>query len=254
MSGGDKSRWAIAPSKEHFGPLLRNLDKTFEEIGITLYQARNVLKRAIWNGQRVIIKSFAVPNAVNRLLYRWMRKSKARRAFENAVELSKRGITTPSPIGYIEYGSDHRLTRSFYAYDEWRADFTLRECLTNPDDPDRIEILAALGAFTWQMHHQGVNFLDFSPGNILVQWEAKKAFCLVDINRIRVQSLTLEERMRTFARLWANDEDLETIVAGYALASGDNATHAAALAVRYSQIHKRRSWRKEQIKTWLNLN
>jgi hypothetical protein len=71
---------------------------------------------------------------------------------------------------------------------------------------------------------------------------------------MRFQSLTLEERMRTFARLWANDEDLETIVAGYALASGDNVALATALAIRYSQAHKRRSWRKEQIKTRLNLN
>jgi tRNA A-37 threonylcarbamoyl transferase component Bud32 len=254
MSGGDKSRCVIAHDKARFGPLLRNLDKTFDETGVTLYQARNVLKRLIWGEQQVIVKSFGVPNAVNRLLYRWVRKSKARRAFENAVELSKRGITTPSPIGYIEYDVGLGLARSFYAYDEWRADFTLRECITNPDYSDRIEILAALGAFTWQMHHQGVNFLDFSPGNILVQWEAKKAFCLVDINRIRFQSLMLEERMRTFARLWANDEDLETIVAGYALASGDNVALATALAIRYSQAHKRRSWRKEQIKTWLNLN
>ncbi len=254
MSGADKLRCVIAQGKEGLEPLLKNLDKTFDQTGVTLYQARNVLKRLIWDEKQVIVKSFAVPNALNRLLYRWIRKSKARRSFEHALELSKRGITTPSPIGYIEYDVGLGLARSFYAYDEWVADSTLRDCLTNPDDPDRIEMLTALGKFTWQMHQQGVNFLDFSPGNILVQWKTNKSFCLVDINRMRFQSLTLKERMRTFARLWADDEDLETIVAGYALASGDNVALATALAIRYSQAHKRRSWRKEKIKAWLNLN
>jgi hypothetical protein len=89
MSGGDKSRCVIAHDKARFGPLLRNLDKTFDETGVTLYQARNVLKRLIWGEQQVIVKSFGVPNAVNRLLYRWARKSKGLRAREKFLCLRR---------------------------------------------------------------------------------------------------------------------------------------------------------------------
>lgn len=254
MSGADNYRCVLVPGNENLEATIRGLPGNFERTGDTLYKARNVLKRYNWGQKKVIVKSFAIPNWLNRFLYRWIRKSKAQRAFEHALELSTRGIATPSPIGYLECVNGFHLTRSFYAYEEWSADFTLRDCLMNPDYPDRLGILTALGEFAWQMHQQQINFLDFSPGNILVRWKSSKSFCLVDINRMRFQALSFQERMRTFSRLWANDGDLETIVVAYALVSGEDVDIAKALAIHYSETHKERSLRKEKIKSLLNLH
>jgi hypothetical protein len=71
---------------------------------------------------------------------------------------------------------------------------------------------------------------------------------------MRFQTLSFQERMRTFSRLWANDGDLETIVVAYALVSGEDVDIAKALAIHYSETHKERSLRKEKIKSLLNLH
>jgi hypothetical protein len=60
--------------------------------------------------------------------------------------------------------------------------------------------------------------------------------------------------MQTFARLWADDEDLMEIVAGYVRVSGDDSREAAKLALYFSQRHKRQALRKEAIKTLLRLH
>jgi hypothetical protein len=254
MPGEDSYRWAIAPGREQFEPFVKKLSATFEEIGNTIYKERNVLKTISMNERTIVVKSFVLPNLLNRYLYRWARKSKARRAYENAVKLTKLKVATPTPIGYIEYHRGMCLAQSFYIYDEWPADNTVREVITDPQHPDRDRILSALGEFAWQLHSKLVHFRDFSPGNILVRWGSDRQLCLVDINRISFEVMPLKKRMRTFARLWADDNDLLTIVAAYARASGDDAHRASRLALHYSKAHKQSSQRKESIKTLLKLH
>ncbi len=254
MSGGDKARWALSPGKEHLEPLLKNLSESFEEISDTIYQGRNVLKRLAWGQEPIIIKSFAYPNILNRYIYRWARKSKASRAYENAIELTKLNIITPLPIGYIEYHRDNYLAQSFYVYEEWSADSTIREVIADSQFPNRAEILASLGKFAWKLHSKSVNFKDFSPGNILIKYSKPAEFCLVDINRIKFEPLSLKKRMRTFARLWLDDHDLLFVIVGYVKASGDSESQSLRLALHYSRQHKWQSLRKEKLKAFLGLH
>lgn len=254
MSGGDRYRWSLAPSRESYEPFLKNLNRTFKENGETIYQGRNVLKKITWRDKAVIVKSFAVPNQLNQYIYGSIRKSKSRRAFENSIELAKRGINTPLPIGYIEYRYGRRLGESFYAYYMWPADFTARQVIINPQSLNRTVFLSAIGQFAWQLHKNQVNFMDFSPGNILIRQGEAVEFCLVDTNRVRFEPLSLRKRMQTFARLWADDEDLVEIVAGYVTVSGDDGLEATKLALYFSQRHKRQALRKEAIKTLLRLH
>ena len=254
MSGADKARWALSPGKEHLEPLLKNLSESFEEISDTIYQGRNVLKRLTQGQERIIIKSFAHPNILNRYIYRWARKSKARRAYENANELTKLNIITPLPVGYIEYHRDNYLAQSFYVYEEWSADSTIREVITDSQLPNRAEILASLGKFACKLHSKSVNFKDFSPGNILIKYSEPAEFCLVDINRINFEPLSLKKRMRTFARLWLDDHDLLFVIGGYAKASGDSESQSLRLALYYSQQHKRQSLHKERLKAFFGLH
>ena len=254
MSGADKARWALSPGKEHLEPLLKNLSESFDEISDTIYQGRNVLKRLAWGQERIIIKSFACPNILNRYIYRWARKSKARRAYENAGKLTKLNIITPLPVGYIEYHCDSYLAQSFYVYEEWSADSTIREVITDSQFPNRVEILSSLGRLAASLHSRSVNFRDFSPGNILMKYSELAEFCLVDINRITFESLSLKKRMRAFARLWLDDHDLLFVIAGYVKASGDPESRSLRLALYYSRQHKRQSLHKERLKAFLGLH
>lgn len=260
MSGDNKKRWQIAPGQEQFTAELLGLQDCFATTGNPIYQARNTLKHMVWQGRSVIVKSFAKPSAVKQIVYSKLRKSKARRSFENALHLRQLNMCTPQPIGYIEHYDQGNLTESFYVCAQWQSMLTIREPLCDLSFSSRAEILADLGRFAWELHRNGVYHRDFSPGNILIAREESGAqpanwqFCLVDVNRVRFGRYALAYRMRNFAMLWATDADLELIIKAYAKASGEDACQALSAALRYSRRHKRRAAIKEQLKSLLRLH
>jgi len=54
------------------------------------------------------------------------------------------------------------------------------------------------------MHEARVNFLDHSPGNTLVtkRGEGNYDFYLIDLNRMKFQNLSIEDRMDNFKKMW----------------------------------------------------
>lgn len=251
----------LAPGQERFAPQLKTLAQTFASGGETIYKARNEIKRVQWHGASVIVKSFAVPRGLRGYIYGQLRKSKARRSFENALGLQMRSIQTPAPIGFIEHARGAALKESFYVCHEWPASFTLREPLFDPHLQDRARILEALGRFAWKLHSKEIHHRDFSPGNILITENSGEAetvaqwkFSLVDVNRMQFEPLSLKQRMRNFAMLWASNTDLEIIVRAYAHKSGDAPEAAVSLALQYSEQHKKKAMRKEWIKSLLGLH
>ena len=90
-----------------------HLSDRFETEGTTIYEGRNVLKRFNIEGCELVVKSFKVPFFVNRVIYTLFRKSKARRSYEYAFEILKRGSNTPEPLGYIEEYKHGLLSHSY---------------------------------------------------------------------------------------------------------------------------------------------
>ncbi|WVN42052.1 lipopolysaccharide kinase InaA family protein [beta proteobacterium MWH-UniP1] len=265
MSGADNTVWQIAPGQERFVDFLLALNTTFAQQGSTIYHARNELKEFTVDGDVLIVKSFGVPDALRRLIYGRFRQSKAQKSFNNAVRLQSLDLPTPSPVGFIEHHRSGGLYESFYVSHAWPNAQTIRDPLTNPNHPNRREILKAFGRFAWKLHQHQVYHRDFSPGNILFskssgtasgkqngagQWQ----FCLVDVNRMEFRPLSLDARMENFKMLWADDDDLNIIISAYATASGEAATTLIEKAISSSNAHKQRANRKERIKTLLHLH
>jgi len=95
------------------------------------------------------IKSFKVPNLINKIAYRYFRTSKARRSFEYGNQLLENGVLTPAP----------------YVGDE--------------------NMLSAFAKFTYGLHQKQIHFLDHSPGNtLIVIKDDGYDFYLVDLNRM----------------------------------------------------------------------
>jgi hypothetical protein len=63
---------------------------------------RNKIKLFELEGNTINIKSFKIPNLINKIVYKYFRKSKARRSFEFATILLENKIGTPQPIAYYE--------------------------------------------------------------------------------------------------------------------------------------------------------
>ncbi len=178
---------------------------------------RNFIKNITVDGIELNIKSFKIPNLVNKIAYKFFRKSKARRSFEYGNKLLNMGINTPKPIAYIEYSSMFFIQNSFYISEQFDDDLTYRELIFNHDYPDFEIILRAFTRFTFNLHENGINFLDHSPGNTLIKKNGEEyEFYLVDLNRMKFQSMSFEERMKNFAKLSPKDVMLDIMSDEYA--------------------------------------
>jgi len=180
---------------------------------------RNFIKQVKINGVEFNIKSFKVPNLFNKVAYSIIRKSKAERSFEYANTLLELGIKTPKPIAFFEYSILFFLDKSFYVSEQCQSDLTYRELINNPEYPDFEHILRAFTQFTFNLHENGINFLDHSPGNTLIKKNKNTGdyeFYLVDLNRMKFQTLNFEDRMKNFAKLSPKDIMLDIMCDEYA--------------------------------------
>lgn len=180
---------------------------------------RNKIKLFDFNGKTINIKSFKVPHFINKIAYKYFRKSKAKRSFEFANKLLELGVGTPKPIAFAEFSSVLGLEKSFYVSEHLNADLTYRELVEIPDFPDRENILRQFTKFSFDLHEKGIEFLDHSPGNTLIKKNASGNydFFLVDLNRMEFHnSMSFEMRMKNLCRLTPLEEMVATMSNEYA--------------------------------------
>ena len=188
-----KVRFKIHP---HYTETLRDLVKEIAENGVyetaeCIYKGRNTLHKLSFRGINLNIKSFRHPSGINKYVYTNLRKSKARRSYENALTLLDRGVSTPQPIAWIERKKGACLKESYYISLHSPYPNTLRNW-ENLDAEIRDKVLSAYAKFLLHIHKQGISHHDMSPGNIL--WEERNGeirFDVVDLNRMSLKNQEL---------------------------------------------------------------
>ena len=180
---------------------------------------RNTIKNIFTDNLNLNVKAFKIPHYINRTAYSFFRKSKANRSFEYAKKLLQIGINTPEPLAYFEYSFFNILNKSFFISRQLECDLTYRELTNNLDYPDHDIILREFTRFTFNLHENGVNFLDHSPGNTLIKKNSltgKYDFFLVDLNRMKFHIMSFEDRMKNFSKLTSKIEIIEIMSNEYA--------------------------------------
>jgi hypothetical protein len=212
---------------------------------------RNVIRIFPLGTEKMNIKSFRIPNFVNKILYRYVRKSKARRSFEFAQRLAENGIGTPQPIAYIEKHDAVGVRESYYVSEHLEADLTFRELVSFPDYPEHETILRQFTAFSYELHQKGIEFLDHSPGNTLIRKIAgqRYAFYLVDLNRMKFHDvLSFEKRMKNLSRLTPKKEMVAVMSSEYARLSGEDETKVFETLWKFTSEFQHRFHRKKKMK------
>lgn len=175
---------------------------------------RNTIKLFDVNGKTINIKSFKIPHLINKIAYKYFRKSKARRSFEYATTLLEKGIGTPEPISFYENYDIIGLTNSYYLSEHLECDLTFRELVEIPDYPNHANILRQFTKFSFDLHEQGIEFLDHSPGNTLIKKvsENQYQFFLVDLNRMNFhETMNFDLRMKNLSHLSPKKEMIEVM-------------------------------------------
>ena len=219
--------------KSNFHPLYQSkkseiveLINNFNSSGIIFGDGnRNTIKLFDLDSTKVNVKSFKKPHLLNAIIYRYFRKSKARRSFEYANRLLENKIGTPQPIAYFECSSIFGLNNSYYISEHLECDFTFRDLLQSPEFPENEIILRQFTRFSYLLHQKGIEFLDHSPGNTLIKKNENRSydFFLVDLNRmIFHNSISFDIRMKNLCRLTPKKEMITIMSNEYAKISGES--------------------------------
>ena len=231
---------------ERYRSLLKNIKEHFKDSHDSIHKARNEIRKVEFEDEILVVKSFKIPNIINKIVYTFFRDSKEKKSYANSVKIIE---YVPKPIGYIEFQRFGFLHESYFISENFEYDFTIREPLLNTHFLHKEEIFKAFALFTYKLHEEGIFHLDYSPGNILIKKENEGyIFKIVDINRMEFKPLGLDERLKNFSKLWAKDEDLETIVKEYAKVSNSEEKSCVKISLKYSQAHKDRKNAKKRLR------
>ncbi len=234
--------FVVHPDFEHIKPKLQKAISRFaENEDYIVREGRNTIKKLEIDGEHFTIKKFKTPGLFQGLVYRFLRKSKARRSFEYANRLLDLGINTPFPVCYSEAYSAG-LKESYYISRYVNYDFDFRVLNHNPKWPDRDEILRQVAEFTFRLHENNVNFLDHSPGNTLIvdKGDGRFEFYLIDLNRMRFEPMSFEKRMRNFRRLWLSKHMINVMAEIYANLSNNTYELTHSLMTKYSRAFQKK--------------
>ena len=206
-------KYQINARQEAFKNFLLDIKSYFATNKQTIHKARNELKVIEHNGVNTVVKSFKIPNKINRVAYSFFRGSKAKKSYEYSIKLEH---FTPEPIGYIEFYEYGLIKESYFISEEFKYDFTIREPLLDKTFDDRDGVLKAFARFTLELHNNGIFHNDYSPGNILIKKDVNGwIFKIVDVNRMRFTKLSCTHRAKNFSKLWASDEILTIMAMEY---------------------------------------
>lgn len=241
---------------EQYRQFIEEIPDKFDLGGTTIYLARNEIKTFDLGDIILNVKSYKIPIFINRIIYSWIRKSKARRAYEYAVELCKRGFKTPTPVAYIETKKGGLLHRSFFISVHEPLDGHMR--LFNDGDPDnkgREELIKEFAQFTAKLHEANILHCDYSPGNILYgkiaeEGEQQYEFSLVDINRMQFKPVSIEMGSKNFSRMRGNEEFFRLVATYYAKARNADVDQCIQSFLTEKEKDRKKRARKEKFKSF----
>ena len=167
---------------------------------------RNLIKKfTAPDGTVVNVKRYKIPQGINKLVYSLgIRKPKGERAYEYATRLQKLGIPTPEAIAYIEQRHLGLLAESFLVTRQCPYTHLLYE-MGNANKEQYMPMAKALARFAYDMHSKGVLHLDFSPGNVLWDYDGNGdfVFSIVDINRMHFGNISLYQDYSMSETIWS---------------------------------------------------
>ena len=224
----------INPQYKELSKFIKSLPETFCEIGEVLRNIRNEIRLIKTEGYNLVVKSYQVPNIVNKIAYCGLRKSKAERAYEYAKLLLSKGIGSPVPIAYITEKKKGLFHKSYFVSLLSECPYNYYDLFESVFDREK-EILESIAGTTAKMHENNFFHQDYTGGNIL--FDDKKSVIpieLIDLNRMSFRKINLEAGCKNFSKLRATEEMLEIMAKAYAKTRGYNEEQCVSLIKKYN--------------------
>ena len=125
----------LYPGYEGLADFMRSLPAAFERgEGQLIHDGRNQLRILCHEGVEYVVKSYQVPILLNRLVYGFLRPSKAERSLLNAQRLIDMGVGSPRPVGFINIRNGLLFTHSYMVTVRSRCPYRYDMLLTRQFD------------------------------------------------------------------------------------------------------------------------
>ncbi|MFT3738273.1 MAG: lipopolysaccharide kinase InaA family protein [Breznakibacter sp.] len=239
----------VHPAYKAKRPYLENAIGDFDHQGQFLQRSRNHVKVVAVGDECVVIKSFVRITWANRIIYGLFRKSKAQRAYENALLLIGHGIDTPFPLAYADWRRGPLLYRSFFVskYVEYKS---CKELFEHPL-PECADALGQFGRFLNRLHRSGIFHGDLNLNNVLYSVNnTNYSFWLIDNNRLRLKSYTRRRGLRNLRRIRLPLDKLAIVAMEYAAAGRTDEYDTALGILFYRHLGKMLGTGKRALKQW----
>lgn len=210
----------VNPSYGEARSFAEHLPELFARRGRTLHSGRNCVKlftAADGAAGEWVAKRYRRPHLLQRFVYRWLRPSKAARAYRFALRLAELGIATPAPVAYLEQRGLLLFGDSYFV--------SLR-CTDPPLYPRLVEapvfdreLARLLAAFLVEMHEKGFLHGDLNLTNILYHSlpDGQVRFTVIDTNRSHFLAQPSPEAcLHNLVRLTHRHELMAYVVREYA--------------------------------------
>lgn len=176
----------IAPEYEVLRKQIESVPSTMETEGCNvLYNGRNkIVQIKPCAGYNLVVKKYKRHDWLKSIIYTLFRPNKAKRSYENARELRRRGFCTPREVAYIEEKKWGFITQVYYIC-AFTAKGPIRTELIDNEPFDR-ELATAYAKYVASLHDAGVLHYDLNSTNVIYENSSKNySFELIDINRMR---------------------------------------------------------------------
>lgn len=211
----------LYPGYEGLADFMRSLPAAFEHgEGQLIHDGRNQLRILCHEGVEYVVKSYQVPILLNRLVYGFLRPSKAERSLLNAQRLIDMGVGSPLPVGFINIRNGLLFTHSYMVTVRSRCPYRYDMLLKQQFDCAE-QLCREVGRCTAVMHEHGMYNMDYNPSNILFDvtprprlegtryvgdslQDVKVNLELVDLNRIRMGHVDMHKGCFNLRYLPAN--------------------------------------------------
>ena len=222
------ANYTLNPSYQKYSELnayINNLPESFERSGVLIWNGRNKIKVVnitMNDVKKMVVKRFKRPNLIQKIGYLF-RSHKARKSYENGMEMIRRGINTPEPIAFVEFRKGLFLTDAYYISKELEDCTEIRDAFEKEEwDKD---VAKALAQFFAQLHKRGILHNDMNNTNIFFsKQDGDIHFTLIDINRVTfydsIQEIPMKERSENMTRFCGRYDLFLFIAKKYASACG----------------------------------
>ena len=171
-------RVVVNPKYENLRPFIESILTRSYKVDKVYRNFRNIVEDTTVDGIHVVVKIFKKPTEANRVVYSFLRPTKAKRSYDYSLRLRASGIDVPEPVGYVEKNKGLFFHTGCYVcvYTDFRSisDFSDID-ISVPGNKERLEaFMAAFAAYAADFHARGFVHNDFNIDNILYQEKAHR--------------------------------------------------------------------------------